>query len=65
MTIGADLWELSIITSFFVIVVLITNNIYKKYRYAKISKNKEEKSENQLDIELSRDPANAPYGDEN
>lgn len=70
MAIGADLWELSIITSIFVIVVLITNNFYKKYRYGKKKKveNKQlsEIERNvQVNIELSRDPLDAPYGDEN
>lgn len=59
MAIGADLWELGIITSSFVLLVLILNNFYKKYRYSKIKK------ETVNDIELCKDPLDAPYGHEN
>jgi putative Mg2+ transporter-C (MgtC) family protein len=67
MAIGADLWELSIITSGFVIIVLIVNNFYKKYRYGKIKKIQitDTVNNSNVDIELSRDPLDAPYGDEN
>jgi putative Mg2+ transporter-C (MgtC) family protein len=67
MAIGADLWELSIITSIFVIIVLVVNNCYKKYRYGKMKKKQTTETEHntQIDIELSRDPLDAPYGDEN
>lgn len=69
MAIGADLWELGLATSFFVIIILFINNRYKKFRYGKIKKDDDDDISD-LDIEmanstLSRDPANAPYGDEN
>ncbi len=41
MAIGADLWELAIITSGFTAIVLVINNRYKKYKYGQ--KKKEEK----------------------
>jgi len=71
MAIGADLWEIAIVTSVFTTIVLVINNFYKKYRYGKIekknSKNKTSETVNNIpvDIELSRDPLDAPYGDEN
>ena len=76
MAIGADLWELGITTSIFVITVLFINNRYKKYRYSKDKKkNKNDDielnninvSDKNINIEskLSRDPLDAPYGDEN
>lgn len=66
MAIGADLWELAIITCGFVIPVLFINNIYKKYRYSKkkvqINPNHHESDD---ENGLSRDALDAPYGDEN
>ncbi len=59
MAIGADLWELAIITSCFVVPVLFINNIYKKIRY---------KRDNITPVDqnnLSNDPLDAPYGNEN
>ena len=55
--IGANLWEFSIITSLFTILVLFINNRYKKYVYKKSSviPNNED---------LSHDPLDAPHGDE-
>lgn len=66
MAIGADLWELAIITCGFVIPVLFINNVYKKYRYSKNKKNINSNI-NQSDDEnaLPRDALDAPYGDEN
>jgi putative Mg2+ transporter-C (MgtC) family protein len=43
MAIGADLWELSIITSGFTCLVLFVNNRYKKYHYGKNKKTKNDK----------------------
>ena len=63
MAIGADLWELAIITSVFVLPVLFINNIYKKYRYKNYKVKK-----NDVNVEpdrLSHDALDAPYGDEN
>jgi len=54
MAIGADLWELALVTSGFVIPVLFLNNIYKKFRYKNDNKNI-----------TNNDPLDAPYGDEN
>jgi len=45
MAIGADLWELAIITSGFTAIVLVINNRYKKYKYGQ--KKKEEKRKKQ------------------
>ena len=59
MAIGMDLWELSAVTTFFVLIILLINNRYKKCRYGKIKKND--------DIEMNmmdHDPLDAPYGDE-
>ena len=41
MAIGADLWELAIITSGFTAIILVINNRYKKYKYGQ--KKKEDK----------------------
>ena len=60
MAIGADLWEFALTTSFFTTIILIINHFYKKKKYSKNDKNKENK-----DIELGdldRDPLDAPYG---
>jgi len=38
MGIGADLWELSLITSVLTLMVLLLNNAYKKKRYGKKKK---------------------------
>ena len=76
MAIAADLWELGLITSLFTLVILIVNNRYKRYRYGKKKKNDEIEldSIHTEDIiyesknnssPLSRDPEDAPYGDEN
>ena len=51
MAIGADLWELALVTSGFVIPVLFLNNIYKKFRYKNDT--------------VTNDPVDAPYGNEN
>ena len=63
MAIGADLWELGLVTALFTIAVLIINNRYKKYRYSKYKKNDD------YDVELGEtqkyDPQSAPYGHEN
>ena len=59
MAIGMDLWELSAITTFFVLIILFINNRYKKWKYGKIKKNN--------DVEMNmidHDPLDAPYGDE-
>lgn len=63
MAIGADLWELGLVTAIFTIIILIINNRYKKYRYSKYKKDDDN------DVELGKvqkyDPQNAPYGHEN
>jgi uncharacterized membrane protein YhiD involved in acid resistance len=99
MSIGADLWELGIVTAFYTLLILLINNRYKKYRYGIIKKNDEIKNFNNIDLEagdnssdsnysinsinshsdssptnirmsviqnnnLSRNPEDAPYGDE-
>jgi putative Mg2+ transporter-C (MgtC) family protein len=62
MSIGAGLWEFGLITAIFVIIILFINNCYKRAIYS---------YEKKHDIEmgnlntLSREPADAPYGDEN
>jgi len=38
MAIGADLWELGLVTSGFTIIILFINNRYKRYRYGKKKK---------------------------
>ena len=43
MAIGADLWELAVITSGFTCLVLFINNRYKKYHYGKKKKIKNDK----------------------
>ena len=68
MAIGADLWELGLVTSIYTLLILIINNRYKRYRYGKKKKNNRER-ERENDIELQNglqyDPENAPYGHEN
>ena len=65
MAIGADLWEFGLATSFFVIIILLVNNRYKKFRYGKMKKDDDEADIELANSNLSRDTANAPYGDEN
>jgi len=69
MSIGADLWELGLITAILTIIILIANNRYKRYRYGKLKKNDESEEDIELgnidDNSLSRDPEDAPYGNEN
>jgi putative Mg2+ transporter-C (MgtC) family protein len=59
MAIGADLWEMAIVICLYTILILLLNNIYKKIRY--------KKKDNIIptDSELSHDPQDAPYGNEN
>ncbi len=67
MAIGCDLWEFALITSLFTVIILYTNNRYKKWRYSLIEN--EEKNEQELqDIENrinNEDPLDAPYNDNN
>jgi len=69
MSIGADLWELGLITAILTIIILIANNRYKRYRYCKLKKDDESEEDIELgnidDNSLSRDPEDAPYGNEN
>jgi len=69
MSIGADLWELGLITAILTIIILIANNRYKRYRYGKLKKDDESEEDIELgnidDNSLSRDPEDAPYGNEN
>lgn len=39
MAIGADLWELGLVTAGFTMLILLLNNRYKRYRYGKKKKN--------------------------
>ena len=59
MGIGADLWEFSLVTALFTVIVLLINNRYKNWRYNTIE------DKDNIDIELGEmvdnDPANAPY----
>ena len=59
MAIGADLWEIAIVICIYTVLILLLNNIYKKIRY--------KKKDNIIptNIELSHDPQDAPYGNEN
>ena len=59
MAIGADLWEIAIVICLYTVIILLVNSIYKKIRY--------KKKDNIIptDSELSHDPIDAPYGDEN
>jgi putative Mg2+ transporter-C (MgtC) family protein len=64
MAIGADLWEIAVVISLYTVLILLLNNIYKRIRYKKrdnIVPNDSESSNS----ELSHDPQDAPYGDEN
>ena len=57
MAIGLDLWEFASVTALFTILVLFCNNRLKKICY-KINTDQDNN-------ELSRDPQDAPYDDEN
>ena len=66
MAIGADLWELGLVASFFTLIILLLNNRYKRYRYGKKKKEDDIKSfEMELEEGLSYDAEDAPYGHEN
>lgn len=57
MAIGADLWELSLVTAFFTVFILLINNRYKNWRYSK-----ENKTNSDIEIEnCNYDSQNAPY----
>ena len=64
MAIGADLWELGIVASFFTLLILLLNNRYKRFRYGKKKKDDNLK-EVQMEEGLSYDADDAPYGHEN
>ena len=52
MAVGADLWELGLITTIFTLFVFLINSRYKKYRYGLNKKNDDFDQENDnLDIE--------------
>lgn len=59
MAIGANLWEFAAVTSLLTLAVLLANNRYKKYIYNRNNIN------SNTNTELSHDPLDAPYGDEN
>ena len=59
MAIGANLWEFAAVTSVLTLAVLLANNRYKKYIYNRNNIN------SNTNTELSHDPLDAPYGDEN
>lgn len=61
MSIGAGLFEFGLVTSFFVILVLILNSKYKKIRYGNNKKNDIETG----NIDLPRDVVDEPYDDIN
>lgn len=63
MSIGADLWELGMITTIFTLIIFLINSRYKRYRYGKIKKN-EDLEEGIRMNNLYRNPDDAPYGDE-
>ena len=68
MSIGADLWELGLITAILTIIILIANNRYKRYRYGQLKKDDDSEDIELGNIDndsLSRDPEDAPYGNEN
>ena len=69
MSIGADLWELGLITAILTIIILILNNRYKRYRYGQLKKKDDDSEDIELgnidNDSLSRDPEDAPYGNEN
>ena len=56
MAIGLDLWEFASVTALFTVLILFCNNRFKKICYGR--------NNNQNDTGLSRDPQDAPYGDE-
>ena len=62
--IGADLWELGIVASFFTLSILLLNNRYKRFRYGKKKKD-DNLNEVQMEEGLSYDADDAPYGHEN
>ena len=68
--IACDLWELSLITSIFTLTILLINNRYKTWRYKKAKYRKKTNiivpsSDNiEEGNELTRDPVDAPLGDE-
>lgn len=57
MSIGAKLWEFAAVTSVLTLIVLLLNNRYKKFIYGR--------NNIMTNTELSHDPLDAPYGDEN
>ena len=57
MAIGLDLWEFASVTALFTTLVLFCNNRLKKIYYRR--------NTDQNNNELSRDPQDAPYDDEN
>ena len=59
MAIGANLWEFAAVTSVLTFMVLLLNNRYKKFIYNKNN------IISDTNTELSHDPLDAPYGDEN
>jgi putative Mg2+ transporter-C (MgtC) family protein len=71
MAIGADLWELALVTSIFTASVLLLNSSYKIYNYKKKDIELEElssdseKYDHDVDDQYDHDPLDAPYGDEN
>ena len=64
MAIAADLWELSLITSIFTIIVLLINNRYKKWRYSIDNEKKKNDVEMGIQTPNTTDPLDAPYGHE-
>ena len=59
MAIGANLWEFAAVTSLLTLMVLLLNNRYKNFIYGRNNIN------SNTITELSHDPLDAPYGDEN
>jgi len=58
MAIGADLWEIALISSLFTFSVLVLNSTYKIYHY------RDKKVDEDITDQLDHDPMDAPYGDE-
>ena len=67
MAIAVELWEFAFVTCLLTSIILLINNRYKTFKYGK-KKNispKNENMEKENKSNLSRDPLDAPYGDEN
>ena len=64
MAIAVELWEFALVTCLLTSLILVINNRYKTYKYRNSNKCNP-KNEEEAKSNLSRDPLDAPYGDEN